>query len=231
MTLVGPLGVGKTRLAVHVARAVLSRGAWMAGLSGLAHQPLVPQVVASALSVREPSGQSVTDALIDHISHDFALLVLDNCEHLLDACAILASTLLASCPHLSILATSRECLQVDGEVPWQVPSLAVPLPGTPLEEVAGNDAVRLFMDRVPLNDFALTEEAAAAVAEICRRLDGLPLAIELAAGRVGPLTPEQIAARLDQRFELLITASHDVPPGHRSLHAALQSSHRVALRD
>lgn len=230
VTLVGPLGVGKTRLAVHVARQVADSfpgGTWMADLSALPQGSLVPQAVASAMSVVESTDQTVTDALVDRLSNQVALLVLDNCEHLLEACADIVSTLLGSSPMLTVLATSREGLQVGGEVLWQVTPLTVPSIGASLQELVTNDALQLFIDRVPHKEFPLTEEAALSITEICRRLDGLPLAIELAAGRVGPLTPEQILARLDERFELLISERRDVPHNHHALHAALQSSHEL----
>src|SRR5207244_384656 len=160
---------------------------------------LVAQAVASALGVREAPGRALTESLVDYLRPRSLLLILDNCEHLVAACARLAEGLLRSCPELWILATSREALGIAGETAWRVPSLAVPdareLP--PLERLTEYEGVRLFAERAHAvqRGFALTAENAEAVAQVCARLDGIPLAIELAAARVKGLTVEQIRAR------------------------------------
>ena len=156
----------------------------------------MPQAVAQALGVREAPGLSPTEALAEHLGSEKTLLVLDNCEHLIEACADLADALLVACPDLKILATSREPLRVAGETSFMVPSLATPDLGSMLsiEELAACEAVRLFVERAGEIDsgFALAEENAPAVARLCDKLDGIPLAIELAAARTRVLTAEQI---------------------------------------
>src|SRR5262249_53332154 len=177
-------------------------GAGLAGLAPVADPTLVPHLVATAVGVREAAGQTITSTLTTALRNRHLLLVLDNCEHLLDACARLVDDLVHSCADVQVLATSREALGLTGEVAWRVPSLSVPAANQQytLAELAANPAVQLIVERAAAlrPRFGLTERSASAIAQICRRLDGIPLALELAAARVQALTPEQIAARLDQ---------------------------------
>ena len=234
LTLTGPGGTGKTRLSVQAAGLLLDRfpdGVWLVELAPLSDAGLVPQAVASALALREEAGRSPLAILTDHLRSRSALLVLDNCEHLVEACARLAEALLRACPHLEILATSREPLGVAGEVSLRVPSLSLPAPGTLLapEHLAEVEAVRLFIDRARAvkPEFAVTSDNAAAVAEICRRLDGIPLAIELAAARVKALTAPQIADHLNERFRLLTGGSRTALPRHRTLRGLIDWSYEL----
>ena len=210
VTLMGPGGTGKTRLALQVAADLLEQfpnGIWLAELAPLADPALVPQTVATVFGVREQPGRALLDSLVDYLRARELLLVLDNCEHLVEASAHLAHNLLRGCPKLRILATSREALSTAGEVPYRVPPLARPDPRrvVALEGLTQFDAARLFMERAVLNNpaFVVTDTNAPAVAQVCHRLDGIPLAIELAAARVKVLSVEQIAQRLDDRFRLL----------------------------
>jgi predicted ATPase/DNA-binding XRE family transcriptional regulator len=218
LTLTGPGGAGKTRLAIEVARVLdaYPDGVWLVELAPLAQPELVCQTVAVALGATEERGQPILTTLTSAIAGRRVLLVLDNCEHLVAACADLAEALLRACPNLTVLATSREPLDVAGETIWPVPPLGIEDPrDAPLAALARADAVRLFVDRARAvrPDFTLTVETAPMIARICRRLDGLPLAIELAAARVNVLAPKQIAARLDDRFRLL-TGGHRAAPRH-----------------
>ncbi len=232
LTLTGSGGVGKTRLALAVAGEAVDQypdGVWLVELAALAEPGLVPGAVAQVLGVREEAGRPLTTTLTDHLNQKHLLLVLDNCEHLVAACAALAGALLRACPRLHILATSREGLEVAGEQRYRVPSLPVPdlahLP--PPERLAESAAVALFLARAQERrpDFVLTAQNARAVAQVCARLDGIPLAIELAAARVGSLSVEGIAARLDDRFRLLAGGARDVLPRQRTLRAALDWSY------
>src|SRR5439155_26279702 len=181
-------------------------GVWLVELAALAEPALVPQTVASTLGVREEPGRSLLATLSEYLRPKSILLLLDNCEHLLLAGAQLADTLLRACPHLRILASSREGLGMAGELTYRVPSLSLPdseaVP--PVERLVQYEGVSLFIERAGFSQpgFAVTPQNAAAVAQLCRRLDGIPLAIELAAVRVKALPVEQIAARLDDRFRL-----------------------------
>ena len=231
LTLTGPAGVGKTRLALEIARSSLSRfgdGVWLVELDSLEDPALVSQAVVSALGLRDPGDRPATDLLVSHLAGRRVLLVLDNCEHLLAACAQLAHTLLTGCPALCLLTTSTEPLHVAGEVVWQVDPLSLPerrrMNGADLQH---SEAVQLFIDRAQraLPSFALTPQNAGAVARICRRLAGLPLALELAAARVKVLSVAQIAERLEDSFQMLSERSTTTPERHRSLQAALDWSH------
>jgi predicted ATPase/DNA-binding SARP family transcriptional activator/DNA-binding CsgD family transcriptional regulator len=233
LTLMGAGGCGKTRLALEVARelvGVYPDGVWLVEFAPLSEGALVVHAVASVLGVKEQPDRSITDALVDCLRAKRALLVLDNCEHLVDAVARLADTLLNSCPHLRVLATSRESLSVEGELNWLVPSLSVPSLGqTPrVEELAGYESVRLFVERASHRNpaFSLTPQNAPTVARICGRLEGIPLAIELAAARVG-LSVEQIAVRLDHSLKLLTAGNRTASPRQRTLRGTLDWSYAL----
>jgi predicted ATPase/DNA-binding SARP family transcriptional activator len=229
LTLTGSGGSGKTRLAVEVvareAAAGVAAGAWV-DFAPVRDASLVADTVLDTVGVREDaeSGQSV-DRLARFIGDRPFLLVLDNCEHLVDACATLADTLLRGCPELRVMATSREALGVTAETAWLVPPLSLPeADGRRVEE---SEAVQLFIDRAHavMPGFEIGTDHRVAVAQICRRLDGLPLALELAAARLRVLTPEQIAARLDDRFRLLKTGNRSALARHQTLRAAIDWSH------
>jgi non-specific serine/threonine protein kinase len=231
VTLTGTGGCGKTRLALHVASGLgdyFPDGVWFVDLAPLTDSTLVPQTVAGVLGVREVPGQNLAVALAEYLRARHLLLILDNCEHLIDACARLAQTLLHACQGIRIVATSREILGVAGEVTWRVPSLAVPDPeGRPsLTTIAECDAVQLFLDRARAvtPSFSVTPESGAELLRICRRLDGMPLAIELAAARVRVLTVEQIAVRLADRFRLLTGGSRTALRRQQTLRAAIDWS-------
>jgi predicted ATPase/class 3 adenylate cyclase len=235
VTLTGSGGAGKTRLALQAAADVVEGypdGVWLAECAPIADPVLVPKTVASALNVPEQPGREMIETLVAALRPKALLLVLDNCEHLLAACANLAAALLRACPGVRILATSREGLDVPGEILWRVPSLSVPedirhLP--PSGELVLYDAVRLFVDRAAATapGFTVTTENAPAVVQVCQHLDGIPLAIELAAARVKVLAVEQIAVRLDDRFRFLIGGGRIVLPRHQTLRAAIDWSYHL----
>ncbi len=234
LTLTGPGGCGKTRLALQVANAMVEGfedGVWLVELASLADPTLVPQTVASVLRVPEQPGRPLIETLSDYLKPKKTLLVWDNCEHLVEACAGLAEALLRTCPHLRILATSREALGLIGETAWLVPSLSLPdahdLP--PVEELARYEAVRLFVERAAavVPGFAPTDRNAASVARVCQRLDGIPLAIELAAARVRVLPVEGISDRLDDSLRLLTGGSRTALPRHKTLEATIGWSHEL----
>jgi predicted ATPase len=238
LTLTGAGGAGKTRLALELARGAessYSTGAALVELACLDDEQLVPDAVAAALDVRALSEQEPLDAVAEFVAARSLLLVLDNCEHLLSAAAALADVLLRSAPRLTIVATSREPLRVPGEVVFRVPSLDMPDPDVGLSpgELLEYEAVRLFVERAvaAAPRFVLDSENAADVARICFRLDGLPLALELAAARLGALSPAAIAERLDNRFHLLRTGSHVSPTRQQTLAATLQWSHDLLEQD
>ncbi len=233
LTLTGPGGVGKTRLALEVGAYLVDRypgGVWFVEFSTLNDAALVADTVASALRIK-PSAEDTAASVAAALAERPTLLILDNCEHLLDAVVDVVATLLARCPDLRVIATSREAFGIAGESQLPVPSMAVPTTvgaWTPeeLERLSAYDAVRLFLDRGRAIDpgFRLTDENAEAIAQICRRLDGIPLAVELAAARVRSLPPAQIAARLNDRFRLLTGGSRTALPRHRTLRAAMDWS-------
>jgi predicted ATPase/DNA-binding CsgD family transcriptional regulator len=233
LTLTGPGGCGKTRLALAAGELAegFDDGVWLVELAPLADPALVPQAVASVLGAREQPGHSLTETLSDHLRPRSLLLVLDNCEHLIEACATLAEALLRSCPELRVLATSREALGIVGEVAWPVPSLSLPdlrrLPE--VESLSRYESARLFVERAVAvkPDFAITERNAPAIAQICYRLDGIPLAIELAAARTKVLSVEQISERLDDCFGLLTAGGRTAMPRQRTLHATMDWSHEL----
>jgi non-specific serine/threonine protein kinase len=232
LTLTGAGGAGKTRLALEVARGLVDTfpdGVWLVELAPLSEGELVPRAVAAALGVPERPQESLTDTLVEVVRPTSMLLVLDNCEHLVGVVAGLADLLLDSCPRLRVLATSREALDLTGEVRWPVPPLSVPDTRRSLTayEVEASEAARLFADRAHQRDpaFAISEHNSQAVARICRRIEGVPLAVELAAARADTLSVEQIANRLEGSLELLTRGGRTVAPRQRSLRGALGWSH------
>ena len=244
LTLFGIGGVGKTRLSLQVAAEVIANhpdGVWFVELAPISDARLVPQAVATVLGVREEPGRSIQDALLQHVRDRSLLLVLDNCEHVIDACAALVHQLLQASAGVSILASSRERFNIAGETVHPVPPLAVPTPdGQPSADAAGaSEAVRLFVERARATqpNFALTDRNTPAVVEICRRLDGIPLALELAAARLRALPVEEIAARVNDRFRLLTSGDRTALPRQKTLRALIDWSHdlltepeRVLLR-
>jgi predicted ATPase/DNA-binding CsgD family transcriptional regulator len=232
VTLTGPGGIGKTRLAIEAAsgaRRTFRDGVWLAELGSLRDAALLVPEVARSLGLSDRSARWAVAALTDYLAGQQALLVLDQCEHLADACAVMADALLRGCPGLRIIATSRHVLGVAGEVIVAVPPLTVPAEGQLAvpEELLQYEAVRLFADRAAAVQpgFALDAVSGPAVAGICRRLDGIPLAIELAAVRLRSLSPGQILSRLDSRFGLLSGGGPAGRPHHRTLQAALEWSY------
>ncbi|RPI32077.1 MAG: hypothetical protein EHM70_09865 [Chloroflexota bacterium] len=271
VTITGPGGVGKTRLAIQVAEAMLPRfkdGAWWVelgslyvaepppehdwgqsrkrephraqnGLPGEAHREpagldLVAQVVAKALRVQETPGMPLLDGVVERLRERTLLLLLDNCEHLIDACAALVEHLLGDCHGLTILATSREALGVPGEKAWLLPSLSLPgkalLPD--IKDIFKSEAVNLFVERAAdaLPGYHPGERDASAIAQVCLRLDGIPLAIELAAARINMLSAQEIASRLDSRFDLLTAGRRTALPRHKTLRAAIEWSYDLLSR-
>jgi predicted ATPase/DNA-binding SARP family transcriptional activator len=231
VTLVGPGGAGKTTLALETARSVQHRfpdgGAFVA-LSGVGDTSLVPQAVAEALDIPTESAMATSQRLVNALAPRQALLVLDNCEHLVAAAAELIERILDACPQVCVLATSREPLGIDGETQFEVTPLALPS-ATAVDELAANPAVQLFVDRTSAVDptFALTDANAHAVARICTALDGMPLAIELAAARTRMLSVEDIADRLDDRFTLLTSGRRTADARHQTLRATVDWSHEL----
>jgi non-specific serine/threonine protein kinase len=232
VSLTGAGGCGKTRLGLQVAASLgadFPDGIWLVDLAALAEPALVPQAVAAALDVREEPTCSLVATLTIYLEPRRALLILDNCEHLVAACATLAAALLAACPTLRILATSREALGIAGEIAWRVPSLSLPDPERPLsvECLAEYEAIRLLVERASavLPTFTLSDQNAAAVGQVARQLDGIPLALELAAARLKVLSIEQLAARLDDRFRLLTGGSRTALARQQTLRAAIDWSY------
>ena len=230
VTLVGAGGVGKTRLAQEVAAQLLedhADGVFLVELAPLSDGRALGQQILGALGVAEDDRRSVVKTLAAHIAERRILLLLDNCEHLVDVCASLVEQLLAATPALRILATSRELLRVSVETVWRVPSLATPPPETSLDELASFEAAQLFLDRVRTlcPGLQLSADDASRVAHICARLEGIPLAIELAAARTRLLSVREIAERLDDRFALLSTGTRTGPRRHRTLRAAIDWSY------
>jgi non-specific serine/threonine protein kinase len=228
LTLTGVGGCGKTRLALALAdelRWAYPHGVCFVDLAPLADPDLLPQTIAAALALRPSGPLPSADALVEALRERRLLLVLDNCEHLLPACAELAATLLRAAPHLEVLATSREPLGIHGETLWQVPPLS--LPAAESDGVGGSDAARLFIERLRLQrpDLVMTDADEAFVAAICRQLDGIPLAIELAAARVNVLSIGQIAERLHDRFRLLTSGGRTTRSRHQTLRAAMDWSY------
>ncbi|MGE5222701.1 MAG: AfsR/SARP family transcriptional regulator, partial [Omnitrophica WOR_2 bacterium] len=234
VTLTGSGGVGKTRLSLRVIEEVqedFTDGAWFVEMASLSDPELVVYQVAVSLGLREDPSIPVLDTLKHSLESKVSLLVLDNCEHLLQACAGLADVLLRACPGLKILASSREPLGVAGEAIFRVPSLPFPDRGQALspESIDRYDSVRLFVDRARqvLPGYQITAQNAASLAAICRRLDGIPLAIELAAARMNLLTVEELANRLDHTFHLLSGGNRTALPRHQTLRATIDWSYNL----
>jgi len=235
LTLCGPGGIGKTRLALRLACEIVSGypdGAWLVELADTEDASLVARKVAAALGVREEPDRPLAETLTVALRPRLMLLILDTCEHVVDACASLVQQLLAGCPGLRVIATSREPLRVRGETVWRVPPLELPAAADgdlSAGDLAGHEAIRLFADRAAAvrPGFVLDARNAGAVARLCRTLDGMPLAIELAAARVGALSVEQIAARLGDRFQLLASGIRTAPVRQQTLRAAVDWSYEL----
>jgi predicted ATPase/DNA-binding SARP family transcriptional activator/DNA-binding CsgD family transcriptional regulator len=234
LTVTGAGGSGKTRLALEVAGDLVASypdGVWLVELAPLSEAELVPQAVAGVLGIKEQSGQRLTDTLIEALRTKSVLLILDNCEHLVDLAAHMVDALHASCPRLRLLATSREALDVAGEVRWSVPPLSIPASEQSLsaEELEGYESTRLFVERASdrRRGFAVTTENARTVAQICRRLDGVPLAIELAAARVGALSVERINGMLEDSLGFLTGGGRTAVPRQRTLRGTLDWSYEL----
>ena len=232
LTLTGPGGVGKTRLAIEIGAQVVDAfegGVWLVELGSITDGDLVVESITSALNIKPHAGATLLATLVESLADKPILIILDNCEHLLDAVVAAADELLRHCSRLQLLATSREALGLPGESLMPVPSMSLPLASVAdddLPALAECDAVRLFVDRAGAvtPGYSLTAENAPTIAQICRRLDGIPLAVELAAARIRSLPAGQIAARLDGRFRLLTGGSRTSLPRHRTLRAAFDWS-------
>ncbi len=232
VTLTGVGGVGKTRLALQVAAQVLPQypdGAWFCELAAASDPESLVEIVAATFGVALRTGMDLAQSVVDYLRSKRLLLVLDNCEHLLDAAGNLAEAIVESCRHVRVLATSREGLAVDGEQVMPLRSLGLPGRAGDAVGVESSDAARLFLDRAQSAqaDFSLTEGDAAAVAEICRRLDGIPLAIELAAARAVAMSPSEIAELLDERFRLLAGGRRSAVERHQTLRATVDWSYSL----
>jgi predicted ATPase/class 3 adenylate cyclase len=230
VTLTGVGGVGKTRLSLEVAAEVapeFSGGAWLCEFAPVADPGAVWETLAATLRVQSSTGRSLEESVLEYLALKRLLLVLDNCEHLLSAIANMVDAIIRRCPQVSILATSREGLGLGGERMVAVPSLAVPAADADIRDLCYTDAVRLFEDRASAAklDFAVTDRNARAVAVLCRRLDGIPLAIELAAARVRSMSPDDLVTRLDQRFKLLTKGSRAALERQQTLRATIDWSY------
>ena len=230
VTLTGVGGVGKTRLAIQVAAELLPHfpeGAWLCELASVSDPDAVWDTLAASLGVHPSPGRSLEASVLEYLGPKHLLLILDNCEHLLDASAGVVDLIAKGCPRVVVLVTSREGLAVTGEQVVPLRSLGLPAANASLEVLSRADAVHLFVDRAhdAKPDFNLTDRNAAAVAQLCRRLDGIPLAIELAAARVRSLTPEDLVARLDQRFKLLTRGSRAALERHQTLRNTIDWSY------
>jgi predicted ATPase/class 3 adenylate cyclase len=232
VTLTGSGGTGKTRLSLQVASGMLEQfkdGVWFIELAPISEPGLVPNTVATVLRLRVEDSRPLMDVVMDWMRDKEVLFILDNCEHVIDACAQFANTILQNCRGVRILASSREALGIAGEVTYRVPSLPTPNETLDAHQLETFDSVQLFIQRATLTlpTFQLTDDNASFVAQICRRLDGIPLAIELAAARVKMLSVEQIAERLDDRFRLLTGGSRTALPRQQTLRALIDWSYQL----
>ena len=236
VSIVGTGGAGKTRVAVEVGARSLNRfphGVWFVELAPLNDPALVAHALAGALRVQESSRRSLLETLIAYLAQKRLLIVLDNCEHVITHARALVGTLLRECPSVALLATSREALNINGERTYQIPSLAVPKQSLPSpDEALKYGAVALFADRVRAADvrFEVTAENVKPVVEICRRLDGLPLALELAAARASVLSPQEICNRLDRVFDVLTEGRPASVPRHKTMRAVIDWSYDSSPR-
>ena len=234
VTLTGVGGVGKTRLAQQVAAEVLPHfadGAWLVELGPVADPEVIAETIATTLNIPNPAGIPAETVIVEDLRHRTVLLVLDNCEHVLDRVAKLVGAINQHCPDVVVLATSREGLALAGERLYAVSALPLPEEHASLKTLVGADAVQLFIDRASAarRDFRLSAENADGVAAVCRRLDGVPLALELAAARVTALHPSQIAARLDERFKLLNAGRRGAIERHQTLRATIDWSYDLLI--
>jgi predicted ATPase/class 3 adenylate cyclase len=234
LTLTGVGGAGKTRLAIQSAVELVDEfpgGTWLIELGAITDPEYIDATAADALGVAQPPGRSVRQSIVEHLAGRQALLIVDNCEHLISGAAEFVADIIAGASESKVVATSRELLGVSGEVAYGMPSLGMPRRGdTPdLAELIRYDAVRLFLERAQAGqpNFNITEATAPSIAEICRRLDGMPLALELAAARLRTFSPKQIAENLDQRFRLLTGGSRTALPRQQTLSAAIDWSYRL----
>jgi non-specific serine/threonine protein kinase len=234
VTLLGTGGIGKTRLAMEVAHQLASsypEGVWWIELAPLRDEEMLPRIVAQTLGVRETASQSLTQSIQDALGSKQTLLVLDNCEHLIGACTQLADELLSHCSRLKILATSRETLGIPGEKTFPVPALSFPVgdQSSRLQDLKEFESVQLFLERISAfrPDVTLTQEQVPALIQICQRLDGIPLALELAAARAKVLTLDEIARRLNHRLSLLTRGSRTALPRHQTLRATIDWSYEL----
>ena len=236
VTLTGSGGIGKTRLSIQIASELLSdfpHGVWSVELAPITDPALVTRAVCTALDVTPQGNMPALDVLTEYLKSKKILLVVDNCEHLIDACAQLCDSLLHACPDLRIITSSREALGIDGENAYRVPSLSLPGPNDNLHAIQESEAVKLFTERATttLPNFELAQSNAPVVAKICQRLDGIALAIELAASRVKLLKVEQIAARLDDAFRLLTGGSRTALPRQQTLRAMIDWSYNLLTEE
>ena len=236
LTLTGSGGTGKTRLSLQVASNILKQfkdGVWLIELAPISEPALVPNTAANVLRLRVEDSRPLMDVVVDWLRDKETLFILDNCEHLIDACAQFANTVLQNCRGARILASSREALGIAGEVAYRVPSLPTPNEPMDVQQLETFDSVKLFIQRATLTlpTFQLTDENASFVAQICSRLDGIPLALELAAARVRALSVEQIAERLDDRFRLLTGGSRAALPRQQTLRALIDWSYQLLSED
>jgi len=233
VTLIGPGGTGKTRLSLHVAQEMLdqySDGVWFVEFAPILDPILVPRTTAITIGLRDEPQRPIIDILCDYLHKKQLLIVLDNCEHLVDACAQMAHKILQAAPNVRILASSREVFGITGETTYRVPSLELPeLDFMAVESLMEHEATRLFVDRATsaVSTFSVTDDNASAIIQICRRLDGIPLAIELAAAKTRVLSVDQIAKRLDDRFHLLIGGSRTAMERHQTLQATIDWSYNL----
>ena len=238
VTLIGTGGAGKTRTAIKIAAETLDGyddGVWLAELAPISDPSLVASVVARTLRVQETPNRPMLDTLLAYLKRKRLLLIVDNCEHVIEEARHVVAAILHSCPGVQILATSRESFAIEGEQAYRMPSLAVPSKSELLstEAMSQYGAVQLFTDRAVSADnrFTLSVESAPYVVDICRRLDGIPLAVELAAARVRTLSPKQLAQKLDERFRVLTAGNRSAPPRHQTMRALIDWSYDLLSDD